>query len=273
MKRAVKIAIVVFAVCIVSASAFVAAGPANSPLVRKASTTPYAVLSILFDDHYFGQGLKTGHGFACLIETKDRTILFDTGGRGGLLLGNFKRMNKNPQAVQTIVISHEHEDHTGGLAAVLDLGIKPNIYIPAPLPFDRIVRGKSADLVRVGSGPVEIARGVYSTGTMSGEGGEQAILINTPGGVTVVTGCSHPGITGIIERAKAVLNRPIYLVMGGFHLLYEDDSALTALAAEFKKLGVERVAPCHCSGRPEAFRRAYKDHFIEAGVGKVIRVE
>jgi len=273
MKRRVEIAAVLFAVFIVSVYAFAAAGPTATPLVKKASTTPFAVITILFDDYYFGRDLKTGHGFACLIETKDRTILFDTGGRGGLLLDNFKKMNKNPQAVRTIVISHEHEDHTGGLAAVLALGIKPKIYIPASLPFDKIVKGKPADLVRVGGGPVEFTRGVYSTGTMSGEGGEQAILINTPGGVTVVTGCAHPGITGIIERAKAVLNRPIYLVMGGFHLLYEDNNALAALAAEFKRLGVERVAPCHCSGRPEAFRKAFKDRFIEAGVGKIIRVE
>ena len=57
------------------------------------------------------------HGFSCLIESEDAT-LFDTG-QGLGILNNMGKMGKNIDAIQRIILSHGHFDHTGGLLPVL----------------------------------------------------------------------------------------------------------------------------------------------------------
>lgn len=57
------------------------------------------------------------HGFSCLIEAEDAT-LFDTG-QGLGIIHNLSAMGKNIAAVQRIILSHGHYDHTGGLMPVL----------------------------------------------------------------------------------------------------------------------------------------------------------
>jgi 7,8-dihydropterin-6-yl-methyl-4-(beta-D-ribofuranosyl)aminobenzene 5'-phosphate synthase len=43
----------------------------------------------------------------------DKTILFDTGGNGDILLANMQRLGLEPQGVNAVVFSHIHADHTG----------------------------------------------------------------------------------------------------------------------------------------------------------------
>ena len=65
-------------------------------------------LIIVYDNEIFtkGIGLQKDWGFACLIETKHDTILFDTGANGEILLSNMNKLNINPRDIKKIVISH-----------------------------------------------------------------------------------------------------------------------------------------------------------------------
>jgi 7,8-dihydropterin-6-yl-methyl-4-(beta-D-ribofuranosyl)aminobenzene 5'-phosphate synthase len=58
------------------------------------------------------------HGFAAYVETERGNFLFDTG-RGDALIHNLLAFDKDPLAIQKILLSHGHQDHTGGLAAIL----------------------------------------------------------------------------------------------------------------------------------------------------------
>jgi 7,8-dihydropterin-6-yl-methyl-4-(beta-D-ribofuranosyl)aminobenzene 5'-phosphate synthase len=64
-------------------------------------------------------GLIAEHGFAALIKTPQDSILFDTG-QGFGLLNNAREMNLDLQKISSVVFSHGHCDHTGGLPALLD---------------------------------------------------------------------------------------------------------------------------------------------------------
>ncbi|RLE13683.1 hypothetical protein DRJ04_03830 [Candidatus Aerophobetes bacterium] len=66
----------------------------------------------------------------------------------------------------------------------------------------------------------------------------------------------------------------VYLVLGGFHLSGTKSSEIKKIIQEFKKEGVQKVAPCHCSGNLawDLFKRNYKENFIGAGVGKLIKI-
>lgn len=71
------------------------------------------------------------HGFAALIETSSDSILFDTG-QGFGLLNNAQEMGLNLQKISTVVLSHGHSDHTGGLPALLAYLQRPLAVVAHP---------------------------------------------------------------------------------------------------------------------------------------------
>jgi len=90
----------------------------------------------------------------------------------------------------------------------------------------------------------------------------------------VITGCSHPGIVQIIERTMELTHDPVYLVLGGLRLGDRNKAEISAIVAGFRRLGVQRVAPCHCSGRLAIamFAAEYGPAFIQVGAGAVISI-
>ena len=96
---------------------------------------------------------------------------------------------------------------------------------------------------------------------------ELSLAINTPDGVVLVVGCSHPGIDKIVEAA---VNPKIHLIAGGFHLVAASDDAISKIVAALKDtFKVEMIAPGHCTGEPTfaALKQAFGDHYIYAGLG------
>jgi 7,8-dihydropterin-6-yl-methyl-4-(beta-D-ribofuranosyl)aminobenzene 5'-phosphate synthase len=59
---------------------------------------------------------------------------------------------------------------------------------------------------------------------------EVSLAIDTPEGIVLVVGCSHPTIEKIVEAAKAAINKPIHLVFGGTHLLPARDDEIVRIA-------------------------------------------
>ena len=99
-------------------------------------------------------------------------------------------------------------------------------------------------------------------------------MIETPQGLVVITGCAHPGVVSIVRRAKELTGREVYLVLGGFHLGGTSEGKITGIVEDFQQLGVQRVAPCHCSGdvARRLFKEAYGEDFISAGVGSKLKI-
>jgi 7,8-dihydropterin-6-yl-methyl-4-(beta-D-ribofuranosyl)aminobenzene 5'-phosphate synthase len=223
--------------------------------------------------------LRASWGFACWAETEEMTVLFDTGGDGGTLMNNLTNLGLDPRAIDVVVLSHAHGDHTGGLAALLGAGAKPTVYVPASFSaaFKRDLR-LLADLVEVAEAAT-IAPGIHTTGEVGSSIIEQALAVETEDGLVVVTGCAHPGVVEMVRRAKVAANGPdtpgaspggqVALVMGGFHLGSASSARVKEIIADFRDLGVQRVAPCHCTG--DRARRLFTDAFgadcVLAGVG------
>jgi 7,8-dihydropterin-6-yl-methyl-4-(beta-D-ribofuranosyl)aminobenzene 5'-phosphate synthase len=119
---------------------------------------------------------------------------------------------------------------------------------------------------------LEIVEGMLTTGELDRGIPEQALVIRTPQGLVVITGCAHPGIVPIVERAVELTGEPVDLVLGGFHLGDSSRTGITHILEEFQRLGVRRVAPSHCTGELaiRMFAEEYGDDFIPTGVGSVI---
>ena len=159
-------------------------------------------LTILYDNNPYDYRLKSSWGFSCLVELEGKTVLFDTGGDGEILLYNMRVLNKDPKTIDMIVLSHIHGDHTGGLWIILREKPALKVYIPKSFPqeFEQRLENSGARIVRVSSS-LEIFPGVWSTAEMGHGIKEQSLIIDTSKGMILVTGCAHPGIVNIIKKA------------------------------------------------------------------------
>jgi 7,8-dihydropterin-6-yl-methyl-4-(beta-D-ribofuranosyl)aminobenzene 5'-phosphate synthase len=101
---------------------------------------------------------------------------------------------------------------------------------------------------------------------------ELSLAINTPEGLVLVVGCSHPGIEKIVEAAASI-NPRIRLIAGGFHLVVAPDDVVAKTAATLKDtFKVESIAPGHCTGEPmfAALKKAFGDRYLYAGLGATL---
>ena len=225
----------------------------------------------VYDNTSLYPHLVSSWGFACLV---DDDLLFDTGGNSRTLLSNMVKMGIDPAGIRTVVLSHAHGDHTGGLGGLLGTGIRPTVYVPRSFParFKADVHSL-ATLVEV-RGPVEIRSGIHAIGEVGRGIAEQALAVETSQGLVVVTGCAHPGIVEMVGRAKESVGGEVYLVLGGFHLGGMSRRRIKRIIADFRQLGVQKVAPCHCTGDRaiRVFAEEYGPDFVKAGVGLVLGV-
>ncbi len=232
-------------------------------------------LTVVYNNVPHKQGLQTGWGFSCLVEGLEQTVLFDTGGDGETLLHNMTDLGIDVNEVDAVVLSHIHDDHTGGLAAFLSRNPDVTVYVPEsfPEPFVTTVRRMGAT-VRTVAGPRELAEGVHTTGEMGSDVKEQALILETRDGLVVMTGCAHPNVATMTERAADYLGGEILLVMGGFHLRSSSDAEIQGIIGRLRALGVAKVAPSHCTGdnAMRLFQDEWGEAYVASGLGAVIEV-
>lgn len=246
--------------------------PATSPSTRPSRIT----LTIVYDNNKHDPRLETAWGFACVIAGPEKTILFDTGGEGRILLSNMRLLRIDPRKIDIVVLSHSHRDHTGGLDALLRKNNDVMVYGLASFPpwIEQTVKRHGASYIKVKESR-EICRGLHSTGGMGKAIKEQALVIETKKGLAVVTGCAHPGIVEITRKAGEVSASMVDLVLGGFHLGGASDQQLKSIIRDLSALGVKRAGPCHCSGdrARQLFKGAFPTGFIPAGAGTQLYLE
>lgn len=205
-------------------------------------------------------------------------------------------------------MSHRHGDHMGGLTYVLKVSPRVKIFAPkegfgvygadlpgsffrkeVALPADqRYFAGDPPETMHFGSAwpganfqlidrNTEIAPNIHVITLVSDKPGtlelrELSLAINTPEGIVLVVGCSHPGIDKVVEVANSV-NPRIRLIAGGFHLVVANDQDIGKIvSAMHDSSKVEYVAPGHCTGEPAfaAFKKAFGDHYLYAGLGTTL---
>jgi 7,8-dihydropterin-6-yl-methyl-4-(beta-D-ribofuranosyl)aminobenzene 5'-phosphate synthase len=284
-----------------------AIGP--SPGYAQSST---GQITVLYDAFGKDAAMSKDWGFSALVEVAGKRILFDTGDDRDIFAANVKTKGVDLTNLDFVVLSHRHSDHMAGLSHVLSVNPKVKIYAPqdglggiygsnipssfyrkdGSLPPEmRYYDGRPPDILKLGRAwqdanielidkTTEIAPGITLIALVSETPGtrelkELSLAVNTPDGLVLVVGCSHPGIEKIVEAAAAI-NPKIRLIAGGFHLVVAPDDAIakmvTALKDTFK---VENVAPGHCTGEPTfaALKQAFGNRYIYAGVGTSLRLQ
>ncbi len=78
---------------------------------------------------------------------------------------------------------------------------------------------------------------------------ELLLAVDTPKGLVVLLGCSHPGVKNMLDTVTARLNRPLYAVLGGTHLVEASPESMTLTRTYLKQRDVKVLGVSHCTGK------------------------
>lgn len=207
-------------------------------------------------------------------------VLFDTFGREDIFRKNAKRFGIDLNQIRHVVISHDDWDHIAGLEEFLKKrpGTKVLVCSKAGKDLKDLVKNNGGKLVEV-SGMKKISPNIYSLGQMCADTGrgilyEQALVVKSRKGFSVITGCAHPGIVKIVKQAIMEFGKNIYAICGGFHLKDNTPEENKRIVAELRALGIKKVVPLHCSGRVAGriFDKVYGDDRIRLRQGNFFEI-
>jgi len=209
-------------------------------------------ITIICDNEACQSGLRADWSFACMVEAHGKRVLFDTGADGATLLKNMKGLAIEPAAFDFVFLSHDHWDHTGGLADFLQVHAA-TVYVPSC--YGNVPQGGSE--VRI-SEAGEICDGIYSTGELEGQ--EQSLLVGTESGVVVIAGCAHPGVGNILQAASRF--GTVRALIGGLHGF-----------KDFKLVkDLELICPTHCTEHKAEIQSRFPKLCVAGGAGKVMEL-
>ncbi len=266
-------------------------------------------ITVLYDAFGKASDMKKDWGFAAFIEYRGKRILFDTGNNAEIFAHNVKAKGIDLTDLDFVVVSHRHGDHTSGLNHLMTVNPGAKIYAPkenfgvfgAALPGTFYTRdeslptemryfdGKPPDTLKFGSPwpqgnftwvteTTEVAPGLHLI-LLKGPWGvdldvmEISLAIDTPDGIVLVVGCSHPTLEKIVEAATAAIDKPIHLVFGGTHLLPAKPDEIRQIAASLRdNWKVAWIAPVHCTGEPAfaILKKSFGDRYLYAGLGTTL---
>ncbi len=253
-------------------------------------------------------GLASEAGVSYLVQADQTTILFDVGvnlrrEHPSPLVRNMRALGIALEQVQYIIISHLHADHVGGYTnqwkRTLDLSSQPT-NLGAIRAFVPTLMTHPTAKIEVVDRPRLIAPGIATLGPIPrqlfwfGWTPEQSLAIDVEGkGVVLIIGCGHPLIQRIVRQAEALLDQPIYGVVGGLHYPVTDLPVQRFLGADNwpwkpatrKDVGasiaflqqrhpglVALSAHDSCDWTLESFRQAFPEAYQDLLVGKEIVV-
>jgi len=143
-------------------------------------------------------------GLSVLVEVDDQAILFDTGAESAAVK-NADRIGFDLQAVDTIILSHAHQDHTGGVREVLKRTKRPRIITHPALWFPKFKRGAAHETMKFNGVPfrreeIEKNADLY----LSARPVELSDSVTTTGEISQTTGFETVGDTYFIEENGAL---------------------------------------------------------------------
>lgn len=230
--------------------------------------------------------LKNEHGLSLYIDYEGERILFDFGPskvlkeNGELLKIEFSRLTN-------LVCSHAHYDHTNGLPSIIDDLKTTEIHLSKNFFEDKYSKLQDTGIINY-LGPnfskrmliendlkinlvndlYKISESIYLVSTFNNQerpkgnflierngaliaddfSDEIAMIIKKESSLTLIVGCSHPGIINIINKVNSLFDTKVKTVIGGTHLSKIDEHSGDNISKELKDLGIENTYLCHCSG-------------------------
>jgi len=259
--------------------------------------------TVLIENTTCQDDLHCEHGLSLYIESKKHRILFDTG-QSALFIDNAKTLGIDLAQIDTVIISHGHYDHGGGLLSFLKLNSHATVYLhetafhryyhgpekyiglderlqDSPrikrITEDFILDGEISILCTAGKSEIvpvqsfglsELKDGIHHPDQFDHE---IVLMMKEKNQSILISGCSHKGILNYVHWY-----RPDVLI-GGFHLkkLHPDDHQYELISlAEFLKQFSTVYYTGHCTGekQTELMKTVMKDQLHAIQSGSVIEI-
>lgn len=214
-------------------------------------------------------GLQSEHGLSLWIQTDSGVTLLDSGQTDRVLAHNLETLALDPSKVQSVVLSHSHYDHTGGLNTILKANPQVEVYAHPDINRQRYsykdgayrfigAPANTLDSIDMGhlhlsSKPFEVMPGLWTTGEITGRdepegrssnhfihderGGwlpdayrdDMSLVLQMKTGLMVLCGCCHAGLLNTLKQVSRLFPQPVISVLGGTHLSALDKPALVDL--------------------------------------------
>lgn len=229
------------------------------------------------------------HGLSFCIETPGHTVLFDTGQSGQFIQNAAQLRIDLSLVEQVVLSHghYDHSGGLTALLAVNthcevvvgkgffvdkyaqlnggyeflgnnftkdDLLMRGVVYSELAEPLRELVPGVYAmgDFPRIH--PDEVINTRFKLHTEAGFepdpfDDEILLVVDTPQGLVVLLGCSHPGMRNMLDAVKKRFSKPIYAVLGGTHLVEASNPVVDASSEYLAHEGIEIIGVSHCTGK------------------------
>jgi len=81
---------------------------------------------------------------------------------------------------------------------------------------------------------------------------EVMLVIESPQGLVLLVGCSHPGIVNMVDTVRTRFNTPIRALLGGIHLMDASDERTAWVLEALTHRGIGTIGVSHCTGQSAA---------------------
>lgn len=237
-------------------------------------------LTIIVDDLNGAEpGFIKSFGFALLIEINNQKVLFDTGTKEDVLIKNLINYGIKPSSIDSVILTHNHYDHTNGLSGILkyneDVSVYVHKYWKKPVrQIGDLIPSKNMIFVEKGGIFKELGEKIYITNAyMSSDYGgiyEQGCYIRTKDSFILICGCCHPGLNNFLKDREFLRipgNSPLHLI-GGFHGFKFEDETADLLYSQ-----INSVILCHCTRNIKVYKRQFREKCIIGTVGRTLKFE
>ena len=238
-------------------------------------------IQTIIENLVYQRGLLAEQGLSFFIENGPRKILFDTG-QSIAFLQNARKLGIDISKIDTVILSHGHFDHTGGLLDFLQINKTAKIYAKKEVFQEKYKTGRgfigsSGDLKKyhrrfsfidhlteIDQGlfilpdiqiynPVDTSFADFSirigNDFIPDDFRDELFLVFIKNEkLTILTSCSHRGITNILQTAINHFKLKIHLILGGFHLKDSGMEKYSTIADYLKSVNPENIGTCHCTG-------------------------